>query len=45
MKNLVLIISTILLALSLGACAGTTSSVKEVDCPACGHTFEMEYDG
>lgn len=39
MKKLMILLTTIILAASLSACATTNGSGTKVKCPACGYEF------
>lgn len=39
MKKLMILLTTIILAASLSACATTSSPGTKVKCPACGYEF------
>ncbi|HKL24712.1 MAG TPA: hypothetical protein VJ910_00625 [Desulfuromonadales bacterium] len=42
MKKMLILLSTVLLALSLTACATTSGGGGKVKCPACGYEFNPD---
>ncbi len=42
MKKVLILLTTVILAVSLSACAGKTGETAKVKCPACGYEFNVD---